>query len=449
MRIQRVYLDQVACFDRFNLAFGQGDDPGKADVHMLVGANGTGKTTILMALAQAFTYESVGLANRLRGPLSTAAVEMAGGELLAFRRSTPQGAPPTPVVPGAAAPLIHRYDCGDFTVFAGVPKETRAYRDLSRVFQPHAPGHQNTRFSAAAFAYSGQRSVGSYRLEAIQEDKESPLAGACAFNRPESSQRFVQWVANTRAKAAMAADRGDSALATRRRQSIERIETVISDITGQPFSFVLQDDPLWVGANFAGRVVGLDLLPDGLKSTLSWIGDLLMRMDRIPWEGDTPVLERPFLLFLDEIEVHLHPAWQRRVLPTVQGLFPKAQIFLSTHSPFVVASAADAWIYPLRMNGEHAEVGDPLPSQVGISYATVLREVLGVAEEFDMDTERLFARFYALKDRVLRGEPAARAEFEQVAGDLAARSYETSVIVGHERRRVERHEQPQAQTQTP
>ncbi|MBK7937436.1 MAG: ATP-binding protein [Lewinellaceae bacterium] len=51
------------------------------------------------------------------------------------------------------------------------------------------------------------------------------------------------------------------------------------------------------------------------------------------WENDTPVFERNFILFLDEIEVHLHPAWQRKILPAVQKLFPNAQIFISTHSP--------------------------------------------------------------------------------------------------------------------
>jgi hypothetical protein len=43
-----------------------------------------------------------------------------------------------------------------------------------------------------------------------------------------------------------------------------------------------------------------------------------MRLDRIPWHNNTPVLQRQFLLLLDEIDIHLHPAWQRKVLPLVQ-----------------------------------------------------------------------------------------------------------------------------------
>lgn len=67
-----------------------------------------------------------------------------------------------------------------------------------------------------------------------------------------------------------------------------------------------------------------------------------MRLDRLPWKDQTPILDREITLFLDEIEVHLHPAWQRRILPVVQSLFSKAQVFVSTHSPFVIASADDA-----------------------------------------------------------------------------------------------------------
>jgi hypothetical protein len=50
---------------------------------------------------------------------------------------------------------------------------------------------------------------------------------------------------------------------------------------------------------------------------------------------------------LDEVDIHLHPEWQWKVLPFVQRLFPNSQIFASTHSPFVVSSSNGAWIHPL------------------------------------------------------------------------------------------------------
>ncbi len=74
-----------------------------------------------------------------------------------------------------------------------------------------------------------------------------------------------------------------------------------------------------------------------------------MRIDSLKWEDDSPIFEKNLILFLDEIEVHLHPAWQRKVLPVVQKLFKNSQIFVSTHSPFVVNSVDDAWVYKLKL----------------------------------------------------------------------------------------------------
>jgi len=75
----------------------------------------------------------------------------------------------------------------------------------------------------------------------------------------------------------------------------------------------------------------IDILPDGLKSIISWITDLFIRMERIPWTDHNNILDKHFILLLDEIEIHLHPSWQRKILPVVQSLFKNAQIFIATH----------------------------------------------------------------------------------------------------------------------
>ena len=77
------------------------------------------------------------------------------------------------------------------------------------------------------------------------------------------------------------------------------------------------------------------------------------------WEDDLPIFEREFDFLLDEIEVHLHPEWQRKVLPVVQKLFKNSQIFVSTHSPFVVNSVDDAWVYKLKLEKGKAKVAEP------------------------------------------------------------------------------------------
>lgn len=76
----------------------------------------------------------------------------------------------------------------------------------------------------------------------------------------------------------------------------------------------------------------------GMTAVLSWVGVLLKRlMEAYPRRTDPPE-KRPGLLLLDEIDLHLHPAWQRRILPLLQERFTSLQIVVSTHSPLVVGS---------------------------------------------------------------------------------------------------------------
>ena len=74
----------------------------------------------------------------------------------------------------------------------------------------------------------------------------------------------------------------------------------------------------------------------GTHSTLHWICALaLMVAGAYHWEQGWG--NRPAILLIDEIENHLHPTWQRRVIPSLLKHFPGLQIFATTHSPFVVA----------------------------------------------------------------------------------------------------------------
>ena len=58
--------------------------------------------------------------------------------------------------------------------------------------------------------------------------------------------------------------------------------------------------------------------------------------------------KQPAILLIDEIENHLHPTWQRRVIPALLEHFPGLQIFATTHSPFVVAGLKAGQVHLLK-----------------------------------------------------------------------------------------------------
>jgi predicted ATP-dependent endonuclease of OLD family len=149
-------------------------------------------------------------------------------------------------------------------------------------------------------------------------------------------------------------------------------------------------------------------------------------------------MRRWFLLLLDEIDIHLHPAWQRKVIPVVQRVFPNAQIIASTHSPFVVTSAEDAHIVHFTVKDGKSTILDMHDSQGGSSYGAVLRDIFGIGSEFDVKTEEMFAAFHEAKNRLLRGETSDRNEVDRLASELGERSYEVAQMMGFELRQLDR-----------
>ncbi len=88
-------------------------------------------------------------------------------------------------------------------------------------------------------------------------------------------------------------------------------------------------------------------LSDGFRSILALAGDLFWRMVKAFPQSDDPLKETGVVL-IDELDIHLHPTWQRYIAWWLQRQFPKIQFIVSTHSPFIAAGAGeDAKTYRL------------------------------------------------------------------------------------------------------
>ena len=129
------------------------------------------------------------------------------------------------------------------------------------------------------------------------------------------------------------------------------LESALTQITGRSFRFDVKSYPFSIGVKWGDLNLPFDVLPDGLRSIIGWlVHALVMTEVWVQGKQDPQQIEAIFLL--DEIESHLHPAWQRKVLPAFQRIFPKAQIFIATHSPFVIASLNHGWIHPISLTND-------------------------------------------------------------------------------------------------
>ena len=156
-----------------------------------------------------------------------------------------------------------------------------------------------------------------------------------------------------------------------------------------------------------GRVLPFQALSDGQRSLVVLAADIAWRAAQLnPFHGEqAPQLTRGVVL-IDELELHLHPAWQRNVLGSLRTAFPKVQFVVTTHSPQVLASTEPAWV---RLLGESSAV---VPGYSrGKDTNAILRELMGVPERPPETTRKL----YELEQRIESGDlVAARALLDEL-----------------------------------
>lgn len=213
--------------------------------------------------------------------------------------------------------------------------------------------------------------------------------------------------------------------------ALAKLESCVTEITGRPFEFTVRSGrEIRLMARWGGIEMHLSELPDGLRSLLNWLAAWTVLMIEHHENSPDPLSEGAILV-LDEPENHLHPAWQRRVLRSVQRLFRGTQMFVVTHSPFVVSSLNHGWIHRFQFQESgRVRALEPMPASAGDSYMTAVRDVLGLQEWFDPDTESELAEFGDLLTRVAAGDPGAGTLLEAKAAALTGRSQEVTNLVG-------------------
>ena len=88
-----------------------------------------------------------------------------------------------------------------------------------------------------------------------------------------------------------------------------------------------------------GRLTPFYHLSDGYRNTLAMAADIAVRAATLnPALSSLAMEETPGVVLIDEIDLHLHPKWQRQIVEDLRGAFPKIQFVATTHSPFIIQS---------------------------------------------------------------------------------------------------------------
>jgi len=88
---------------------------------------------------------------------------------------------------------------------------------------------------------------------------------------------------------------------------------------------------------FEGQEVPFGSLSDGYRAFIAFVGDLIYRLSEVTPNG-MKMKDIPGIVLVDEVDLHLHPSWQQRVIADLARTFPKIQFIFSSHSPLIVNS---------------------------------------------------------------------------------------------------------------
>jgi len=145
--------------------------------------------------------------------------------------------------------------------------------------------------------------------------------------------------------------------------------------------------------------INLRDLSHGYQTTTALIVDIAAKMiDQYP-DSENPLAE-PVIILIDEIDLHLHPKWQRTVLDKLSHHFPKAQFIATSHSPLIVQAAQDkgANIVVCRKDGDRVIIDNDPDEVKGWRIDQIL-----VSDLFEVggDRSEKFQKFINEKNEIL------------------------------------------------
>ena len=147
----------------------------------------------------------------------------------------------------------------------------------------------------------------------------------------------------------------------------------------------------------------------GYQTSLTWLADFCKRMFELYPDADNPLHEEAVVL-VDEIDLHLHPKWQRDLVPTLSKIFPNVQFIVTTHSPHVLQSMEDANLYVMRRDEASGEITAERSNVTNFTGWTV-EDILSVTMELGDDV--LSVAYNAVKkdfEEALRNKDRAAAQ---------------------------------------
>ena len=183
--------------------------------------------------------------------------------------------------------------------------------------------------------------------------------------------------------------------------------------------------------------IPIEALSEGFKSTLVWLFDAIIRIVERGGSLENAA-DVTGIILLDEIDLHLHPSWQRTILESVETLFPNIQFIVTSHSPFVVQSAKKECLIALETekdSGNVVVVDKNITSE--LSYSAIVREIFNIQFPFNREIEQMMDEFREMANALRDNKPIDEKKFEKLVYEIAGKGVELEGIMRRELRSLE------------
>jgi len=174
--------------------------------------------------------------------------------------------------------------------------------------------------------------------------------------------------------------------------SLKAVRTAISNMFDGFSNLRIERNPLSMKINKGMTTLSIEQLSDGEKCTLALIGDLARRLSLANPSGKNP-LQGKGVVLIDEIELHMHPAWQREILSKIRKTFPNIQFIITTHSPQVLGEAGDDFnIFSLKIADSELEY-EKINQLIGWDSNYILEDYMDT-KSLNLNTIKLIDSMY-------------------------------------------------------
>ena len=175
---------------------------------------------------------------------------------------------------------------------------------------------------------------------------------------------------------------------------LEAVRAAMSMLMPGYANLSVRRSPLRMEIEKQGERLTVSQLSDGEKCLLAMVGDLARRLAIANPLRDNP-LHGEGIVLIDEIDLHIHPAWQRMVIPRLTETFPNCQFLVSTHSPHVITHVRPENLFLLSVGPDGLQALSPKESY-GKTAERVLEDLMGLEttrpDEINEELKRIYDR---------------------------------------------------------